>query len=316
MIRLIVFIFALIILSAIDNASTSQTVTDGVLRPIDVVQLHMRWVNGTKNYRVRIENYDLSGWLEIETEMFVDYEVSLNVRRDTPTFGKKSIGTLSLPNYHEARIDRYGFFQSHGRNSFDPFGDGDQDLFVWGRAAQNVMERLGTIATHIRAIRGTGERAGTYALCFRYNEYFLDEYRKLLSQTWGNSNNERERETQLLNDFGEQQYWFDSTTGELVEYVVLRPPQPGVVSDTPDILFSRKFFVEERNVSYEASREIIRSLFGKREGKQFNSREELLRDYRTVAFIPERSYTKLFVILAVNIGIIALFFLLRWYRSK
>jgi len=299
-----------------ENASAPQNVADGVLRPIDVMQLHMRWVNDTKNYRGRIENYDLSGGLEITSEIFVDYEVALNVRRCTPTFGTRSIRSISTPSFHETRIDGYGFFQARGRSSFDPFGDGEQDLFVWGRSAQNIMERLGRIATHIRAIRGTGERAGTYALSFRYNDFFIGEYRKLLNQIWENSENDREREMQLLNDFGEQQYWFDATSGELVEYVVLRNAQAAMVPGVPDILFFRKFSVEERNVSYERSSEIINSLFGRREGQQFDSREELLRDFHINSLLAERNRTRPFVIILVNLGVILAILLIRWYHLK
>ena len=137
-----------------------------------------------------------------------------------------------------------------------------------------------------------------------------------MGQTWENSKHQRDQEIGLLNDFGEQQYWFDATTGELVEYVVLRKTKPNTVPGTPDILFFRKFTVEERNVSYEESKKIIRSLFGKREGEQFNSREDLLRDYQVTLFIPERSYTRFYITLAVNLGIILAFLLIRWYLSK
>jgi len=309
--------FFIIVLTSVSNISASQDiVAEALLRPIDVIHLHMGWINGTKNYLVKIENYDLSGMLEGTTEMFVDYEAALNVRRYTPVFAKKSIKTFSRPNYHETRIDGYGYFQSHGKSLFDPFGDGRQDLFVQGKSSQSIMKRLEKIATQIRAIKGSGERIGMHALCFRYNDYFVDEYKKDLFRTWNNSDDRREHELQILCEFGEQQYWFNDTSGELLEYVVLRKTQFDTVPVESDVLFFRKFSVKDRNVSYESSRKIIQSLFGKREGKQFDSREELLRDYQINAFIAERSYVRYFILIAANLGFILLYLLIRGYYSK
>jgi hypothetical protein len=298
----------MIILLNITNVSESQ---EFMLRPIDVIQLHMNWLNSTKNYLVKIENYDQIGELEGTTRMFVDYEINLNLRNYTPTLGTKSVKTFTLPNYHETRVDRYGFFQSHGISTFNPFGDGLQDLFVHRKSAHEVMNRLEKIATQIRVVN---EKSGTLALCFQYNDYFLNEYKKNIIQNWANSEYKRESELRLVNEFGEQQYWFNESTGELIDYVVLRKKEPNDQFSHSPILFSKKIFIENRNISYKENRKIIQDLFGKREGKCFNSREELLRDYYINAFIPERSYLRYLIPVGINLGIILLCLLM--YLSK
>ncbi|GHT14630.1 hypothetical protein FACS1894170_11760 [Planctomycetales bacterium] len=276
------------------------TANENEIKPIAVVTVHMDWINTTNNYLVKIEHYDFLGTLEGTTEMFVDYEISLNLKHFMPDQGIRPLKTLTFPAYHETRIERRGFFRTYGKSTFDPFGDGNADLFVQNQSARETMDRLKRIGKQIRTISGTAERQGWSALCFQYNDTFLEECKKNFSAAGSNYTHELE----LLSLQGEQQYWFDMTTGELREYVVMQKKSDK--NDTSDVLFSTKITHKKRNVEYNENKAIILSLFGQREKFQFDSLDALLNDYHISAYARERYSVLRRVFISLGIGLIVL----------